>query len=194
MTLAKPNPFASLLDQAAKATAQTGEVARIQKRLDGAGGSGQVVLADVSSSMAEMAGSRSKIQVLREALTAERGAARIIAFSSTPTEARTAEEIPDPCGGTALHLAIDLAATLRPARTLVISDGHPDDEEKAFRAAEALPGVIDVLYVGPEDDARAIRFMRRLARAGAGRCEVNDIQRVPAALAPAVRALLGSSR
>lgn len=189
--IAKPNPFARLLSQAAKAPAQTGEVGRIQLRLNG-GGVGQVVLADVSSSMSEMAGERTKSQVLRDAL-AEHHAARIVAFASSANVVDVAS-LPAPCGGTALHLGLDLAATLRPARTLVISDGRPDDEEKAFRAADSLPGVIDVLYVGPADDTRAIQFMQRLARAGAGRCESHDIKRAPMALAPAVRALLGSGR
>jgi len=191
--LAKPNPFANLLAQAAKAPAHTGEVARIQQRLTG-GGSGVVIVADVSSSMAEMAGARPKIQVLREALAMERGNARIIAFSYSPTEVRTPEEIPEPNGSTALHLALEMADTLRPERTLVISDGHPESEEKALRAADNLRGRIDVLYIGPEDDLKAIRFMSLLARVGAGRCEVNDIRQAPALLAPAVRALLGSGR
>lgn len=190
--LSKPNPFARILSQAAKAPAQTGEVGRIQKRLDG-GGTAQVVLADVSSSMSEMAGERTKAQVLRDALAEVAPASRVVAFSSS-AHVVDVRALPDPCGGTALHLGLDLAATLRPARTLVISDGHPDDEEKAFRSAESLPGVIDVLYVGPADDTRAIQFMQRLARAGAGRCEAHDIRRVPMALAPAVRALLGSGR
>lgn len=189
--LSKPNPFARILSQAAKAPAQTGDVGRIQLRLN-SGGVGQVVLADVSSSMSEMAGERTKSQVLRDALVEHR-AARIVAFASSASVVDVAS-LPAPYGGTALHLGLDLAATLRPARTLVISDGRPDDEEQAFCAADSLPGVIDVLYVGPADDTRAIQFMQRLARAGAGRCEAHDIKRAPMALAPAVRALLGSGR
>jgi len=33
-------------------------------------------------------------------------------------------------------------------------------------AAEKVPGIIDVLYIGPDDDQAAIEFMRRLARLG----------------------------
>lgn len=192
--LSKPNPFASILSQAAKTPAQTGEVDRIQRRLQAPGVAGRVVLADVSTSMAEMVGARPKIAVLREALAAAAEGARIVAFSSAPLEVSLAAHLPDPMGSTALHLALELAATFRPARTLVISDGHPDDERKALEMADRIQGVIDVLYVGPEDDTRAIQFMNRLARAGAGRCEVRDLRDTRYQLAPVVRALLGSGR
>jgi len=192
--LSKPNPFASILDQAAKAPVTTGEVDRIQRRLHATGVTGRVVLADVSSSMAEMAGSKSKIELLRAALETTAAGAKIVAFSSTAVEVAHASHIPDPGGSTALHVGLELVASLRPERTLVISDGHPDDEKKALDAAERLAGVIDVLYVGPDDDARAIQFMHRLARAGAGRCEVRDLRDTRYQLAPVVRALLGSGR
>lgn len=188
-SLEKPNPVAALLKAAAKLPAETGATARFQRRL-AAAGSGVVVLADVSASMGDSVGSRRRIDVLREAL-AGAPPARLIAFASEPVEVDGPAHLPSPAGSTALHLALDLAATLRPVRTLVVSDGEPDSEELALAAAEHVPGTIDVVYCGPEENQRARDFLARLARAGAGSYVCRDITRAPEQLGPAVRALLG---
>jgi hypothetical protein len=186
-TLAPKDPFAALIAQAAAAPAPK-VVGRYEKRLASAG-TDQIVLADVSSSMVEAAGARTKIEVLREAL-ATVPPARLIAFASTPIEIASPAALPAPSGGTALHLALDLAATMRPARSLVVSDGEPDSEDAALEASERVPGVIDVLYCGPDSNRRAVAFLRRLARAGCGRYAGHDLRVAPLALAPALRALL----
>ena len=69
----------------------------------------------------------------------------------------------------------DLAGALRFAkiadapglRFVVISDGQPDDREKALQAARAIEAQIDVVYVGPEDGSGA-SFLAQLASAGRG--------------------------
>ena len=119
--LQKPSPFAGLLASAAAQPVRTGVVDRYQRRIDAAG-SGQVVLLDVSSSMADMAGSRSKIEILRDALLTI-PPAMLIAFSSTPVEIASPADPPAPNGGTALHLALDLAGTVRPWRTVADRPG-----------------------------------------------------------------------
>lgn len=190
MTLAKKDLFQMLIRSASALPPTTGTTAHYQKRLESAG-SGCVILADVSSSMAEPAGARTKIEVLREAL-ASAPPARIIAFSSIPVEIFSPEALPYPSGGTALHLALAMAATMRPERTLVVSDGRPDGEGEAMAAASVLPGTIDVIYCGPDSDAGARDFLMRLARTGGGRYVAYDLQRGSVALAPAIRKLLGS--
>lgn len=193
MSLAKPNPFAGILKVAAGLPAQTGVVARMRQRLESAG-SGQVVLADVSASMAGPAtGEDRRIEVLRRALSGV-AVARIVAFSDAPREVYEAASLPAPGGGTALHLALDFAARLSPGRTLVVSDGEPDSEEEALAAVDRVPGVIDVVYCGPAGNFRAQAFLARLARAGGGRYAAHDITRAPEQLGPAVRGLLGSGR
>jgi hypothetical protein len=169
-------PLQALLNQAARTVpAHTGTVERFKKRFQNAGDT-TVVLADVSSSMDERAGSRKKIDVLREAMRlAVPPTATVIAFASVPQPVPYGVEVPDPSGGTALHLALELAASYRPRRTLVVSDGRPDSEALALEAAEALPGRIDVIYCGPDDDAQAIAFMHKLARVGGGTVVVEDI-------------------
>ena len=47
-------------------------------------------------------------------------------------------------------------AALRAGRTLVVSDGHPNDPAAALAVADRLSGVIDVLYCGPDGDERAV--------------------------------------
>jgi hypothetical protein len=189
------NPLQALIAGAARSTpAVTGEVERTRARLD-APGAAVVVLADCSSSMAERAGARTKADLLAEALDSvlpDLPGATLIGFATTAAGLPSAAHLPAPAGGTALHLALDLAAGLRPGRTLVVSDGRPDDEARALAAAGGLPGIIDVIYCGPDDDAAAIDFMRRLARLGCGRVVVRDVVRDRTArLAPAARALLG---
>lgn len=190
MSLARYNPAQFILSRAASQLPKTtGETERYNARLAVAKGDDFVVLADVSASMAEMAGTRPKIDVLREAL-ASAPPARIVAFSSAVCEVASPLLLPAPSGGTAMHLALDHAARMRPSRTLVISDGEPEDETKALLAAEAVPGVIDVLYCGSETNHAAINFMMRLARAGCGRYATRDIRKAPEQLAPSVRAML----
>lgn len=118
--------------------------------------------------------------------------AMLIAFSSSPVEIASAAELPEPSGGTALHLALDLAGTVRPLRTLVISDGQPDSEAAALTAAGAITGSIDVIYCGPDSDTAARAFLTRLARTGGGRYVHSDLVRSPVALGPAIRLMLGS--
>ena len=189
------NPLQALILGAAKSLpAQSGETDRFKARISGAG-QGVVILADVSSSMAEKAGGRSKSEILREALDSVWGelpGPTLIGFGSTASTVTRPDRLPAPNGGTAMHLALDAAATHRPAKTLVISDGQPDSEEAALAAAERLGGVIDVIYCGPDSDQTAIDFMRRLARLGCGRVVIRDVVRDsrPGLAAP-VRSMLG---
>lgn len=196
MTHDLSNPIQALIAGAAKALpATTGETDRLKSRLAGAGAT-VVILADVSSSMDERAGARRKVELLREALDQVWAdlvpGGRLIAFASTPTELLSPAQLPAPAGGTALHLALDAAAKHRPRRTLVITDGHPDSEDAALDAADRLPGLIDVIYCGPDGDAAAIAFLSRLARLGGGRVVVRDVVKMARPrLDGAVRAVLG---
>ena len=193
------HPLQSLLRRASGALpASTGEAARYRARLSGAG-TATVLLADVSSSMAESAGARPKIALLREALDSvwpSVSGAVLVAFGSIAAAVRSPADLPAPAGGTALHLALDAAAAHRPRKTVVVSDGRPDSEDAALDAAHRLPGLIDVIYCGPDSDAQAIDFLRRLARLGGGRVVVADVAREaartgrPSLVAP-VRQVLG---
>ena len=159
MTRDLSNPLQSLIAGAAKALPQaTGQTERFKARMNG-GGQGVVILADVSGSMSESAGSKRKIAVLQDALESlwpDLPDARLIAFSSIAATLASPADLPTPNGGTALHLGLDAARAIQPAKTVVISDGRPDSEDAALASAECLGGVIDVIYCGPDSDHEAI--------------------------------------
>ena len=190
------NVFDQIIAQAAKEPSETGETARLQKRLEGASPT-LVILADTSGSMGEMAGSRSKFNLLSEALGQARQAvpyARLVTFSSWPQEIAPGQDLPQPSGGTALDAALTYIIPLRPRSTLVISDGKPDDPRTALTVADKVTGTIDVIYCGPDSDSQAIAFMRRLARCGGGRVIIHDVVKAaksgPAELTSVVKGLL----
>jgi uncharacterized protein with von Willebrand factor type A (vWA) domain len=159
------NPIAGVVAAARNALPQiTGATARAQERMSRP--RRKVILADVSSSMAERAGSRRKIDVLADALATAPDQATLVAFSSHVTPVRSAKMLPAPSGGTALHLALDHAHALEATHVLVISDGHPDDPSAALTVADRLDARIDVVYCGPDNDASGMAFMSRLARNG----------------------------
>lgn len=169
--------YGDIIAQAAETPRQTGETARVQKRLGGASDA-LLILADVSSSMDEMASSRTKYDLLREALGQARRTApnaRLVTFASWPLEIAPGQDLPLPSGSTALDAALEYAIPLRPRWTLVISDGQPNDPDAALAAVDRITGTVDVLYCGPDGDVKAIAFMRRLARLGGGRVTVHDV-------------------
>jgi predicted metal-dependent peptidase len=106
-----------------------------------------LVVLDRSGSMAGTNDSRRSIDLAGEMLSRlliECPNVRIIAFGSTVEELTGLEpgpglRLPEPGGSTALHLAFDcIAASKRPGRIVVITDGMPDDAEAALIAARRL--------------------------------------------------------
>jgi Mg-chelatase subunit ChlD len=151
-------------------------------------GAAVVILCDVSSSMAG-----ERIKRLREALRelwATMPRCRLLAFNFRVWPVESPETMPTPSGNTALHLALEEARLLRPAKTIVISDGQPDDAEAAITVAGRIPGIIDIVFVGSDNDRQAIRFMNRLARMGGGRVVVRDLEKTKELLGPVIRDML----
>ncbi|OBY87037.1 vWA domain-containing protein [Delftia sp. JD2] len=196
MTRQLVNPLQSLIGKAKASLPQhTGTVAKAHDRMTRLGSGQTVVLADVSGSMDSLAwGGRSKHSLLGEAIAATAAGHEVLAFAEDVTPVPNASSLPPASGSTALHLALNAARERNPGRILVISDGEPDDEVAALAAAKAFPGVIDVLYIGPDSNAAAMRFLRSLAQAGHGRYEGSDIARAgQPALAHTVQRLIGRS-
>lgn len=191
MSNAIAHPLQALILQAAKKPQVTGTVARFQRRIKTASET-IVILADVSSSMAELAGTKRKIDLLQEALRHVLSAlpsVRLFAFSSYPQEV-TPFTLPQPNGGTDLTAALRQIQPLAPRKTIVISDGQPDNPTTAIAAAHDLAGVIDIIYCGPDSDTEAIGFMQRLAAVGGGSVTVTNIVRPGADLALSLRRTL----
>lgn len=133
-----------------------------------------IVLVDVSGSMGEpdSRGGRRRYDVavdeLRKLQEHMPGRIAVVAFSTDCVF------VP---GGVPplLNHGTDLAAALRfvqPAdgcvRFVVISDGQPNDEREALRIAKSFQSRIDTIFVGPEYDAAARRFLQDLANARRG--------------------------
>jgi hypothetical protein len=162
------NPLQRLLQAATKTPRETGESARFRARRSPAG-TAEVILLDTSSSMADRAGARRRIDHLREALAQVVQPQHVlIAFSSAARRIYAAAELPEPSGGTALEAGFAQASLHNPCASLVISDGEPTLPDLALAAAEKMPGRIDVIYCGDEANTVAVEFMRRLAKLGCG--------------------------
>ncbi|MEW5425090.1 hypothetical protein [Amorphus sp. 3PC139-8] len=195
MTTNLPTPkLQGVLNRAARSLPrETGTTATASRRVSATGPA--LICADVSGSMQAPAwGGRAKIEILREAIAAimGEGGRRLITFSSRPTV--DAPGIGPAGGGTDLAAALAACRELGPSHTLVVSDGQPDSSTAALAEAERLPGIIDVLYIGPDSDRAAMDFMRQLARTGMGACRSADIARTQVALAREIRLMIEHHR
>ena len=166
------SPLSDVIKRAMSAKPQ-GVVAeakqKVAKRMEKASGE-MLVVCDLSGSMAEGIGglSVSKYEHLEIALEDIRKAfpkVRVVGFNSTVKEIKG--KLPPPGGGTDLAGALKFAGKFRPAKTIIISDGIPDNEHLATCEADTLTGIIDTIYCGP-DGHPAIEFLRSLSRLAGG--------------------------
>jgi hypothetical protein len=158
--------------------------------------SGAVILVDVSGSMSyPVAPQQRRIDVLRIILARVREEAsttRVVAFSTDVVVLEPGETVPEPDGGTALHLALDYVRQTQPEHVIVISDGEPEDKQAAITVARALGCRISTYYCGDEGNRAATSFLKTLAlcsRRGVGRAAIADL-RQPEKVASDVRLLL----
>ena len=134
-----------------------------------------VVIVDTSGSMAvdDSRGGKSRYDVACEELAALQGSKpgriAVLSFSNLTMFCPDGKPF-NQQGGT------DLAEALRFARIadvpgiqfIVISDGEPDSQESALKAAAKYKAKIDVIYVGPEYSPTGREFLRKLAAASGG--------------------------
>lgn len=149
---------------------------------------GTILVLDCSGSMDSAVewGSRTRrIAALREvvgALGSDRP--RMVAFPPP----RFVEYPPEPDGQTPLDEAITFCATSRATHLIVVSDGQPDNRQRALAAALAFGGPIDVVYVGPEGESGA-DFLRQLAASTRGQYHGQTLT-APKQLTQTIRLLL----
>lgn len=131
-----------------------------------------VIVCDVSGSMKGR-----KVERLRKELARlwPEIKARLLWFNDSCGWIDGPGQLPHPEGGTWLHDALDRAGEVFPSEVIVISDGLPACERSALESAARLPGTVNVVFVGGDDDHRGADFMRRLARAGGGVMVHKDI-------------------
>lgn len=133
-----------------------------------------IIVVDVSASMksSDSRGGRTRYDVacqeLKQLQASLPGKIAVVAFSGDPQFCPSG--VPVYIGmSTALAEALDFVhvADDTGMRFIVISDGEPDDERSALRAAKRFVSKIDTIFVGPEGGAGE-DFLRRLAAASGG--------------------------
>lgn len=76
-------------------------------------------------------------------------------------------------GGTDLARALEFARMADGAvRFVVISDGYPDDPQRALKVAATMQSEISTVYVGPEGDRQGAEFLALLAKRKGGQALV----------------------
>lgn len=150
--------------------AEQKRLAIAQKRMKGAS-KDVLIVADLSGSMSESIGGLNvtKHRHLEIALADVRKThplAKVIIFNGG-AQLFTGTQLPEPAGGTNLAGALQFASQHKPQKTIIISDGLPDNEVAAKEQADKLTGVVDTIYCGP-DGHPAIEFLRSLSHATGG--------------------------
>lgn len=101
----------------------------------------------------------------------------MIAFGGEyDAQVRFVDTVPEPAGGTPLHLAIPMAKEYGANRVVIISDGCPDLSGQCIIEAKNFGGRIDVVYIGSPCDAGDM-FLRRLAELTGGTCGAHDVSK-----------------
>lgn len=134
-----------------------------------------VIICDISSSMAGQKIIRLRSELRK--LWSEVKAKLIVFHDQARWVDGGPESIPEPRGCTLMAVALELAGTVFPSESIVISDGLPQDGDRALAVAAQLPGTISVCFVGDEQDYQGAEFMQRLARVGGGMYAHRDLAR-----------------
>jgi len=134
-----------------------------------------MLLVDTSSSMGG-----SPIEDLRKVVNDINPRANgipMIAFGGPyDAQVRFVDIVPDPDGGTPLHIAIPMAKQYGATRIVIISDGCPDLPQQSDEEAKTAGMRIDVVYIGQAGDAGEF-FLRNLANMTGGTCGAHDIKK-----------------
>ena len=145
------------------------------------------LLLDCSGSMhAQMRNGKRRIDGLREVVrdVQAKRPTQMIAFgpfTTGPTgdyaQVGFVTDVPEPHGGTPLHLALDLAAAKGAGRVVVISDGWPNQREASLEAARRFGGRVDVVFVGDPNDPGQL-FLEEVAKLTGGTKFEGDLSEV----------------
>lgn len=81
--------------------------------------------------------------------------------------------VPEPAGGTPMHLAIDFARAKGANHLIVVTDGIADSQSATLTAARNFGGKIDVFYVG--NGGPGADFAKKLAESTGGVANITDL-------------------
>lgn len=171
----------SVLQKAAE-TQVEGPASARARRMKNAG-SDVVVLADLSGSMQDVIGSSGlpkyhHLKIALDDVMKYHPTVRVVAFADNIRLIKSVSELPKAGGvlgtGTGLAQAIRYASKRwKPRKTIIISDGLPNDEDDALEASQAITGQVDAIYCGP-DNHPAVKFLASLTKACGGESHVWD--------------------
>ena len=178
--------FGALIGQVAKLNTSGVEMdlAEYENRINFATANpNTAILADISSSMHDyVRGGRTRWHEMKKALNTIYNANNqsIIAFSSIVEEVANPDLIDTPKGSTDLAEAIKYVRLKKSniGNVIIITDGEPDDEQKALRQAKLFNGTISTIFIGNEDNKNAIEFLSDLANDCAGSSMVHALNKV----------------
>jgi hypothetical protein len=184
------NPLAAIIQQASRLP-DSGMAANYHQRIGTGNPDIWCLLLDTSGSMdAECKGKERRIDVLRKAVEGlDWRNYKLFTFDSVVAEITSPDGLWRCGGSTALDLALDRIVALKPARTVVISDGEPNSEPEAISSAKRLTGTISTIHIGDDRDRDAIAFMRKLAELGCGSTYIQDLGRGHVELSATIVAL-----
>jgi len=154
-----------------------GAVRSLRDLVKKADADGALLLVDCSGSMGSvLATGERAIDALRQVVADVRLTVAVpaAAFGLRDGQTRYVDEIPDPCGGTPLHQAIEFGRLEQKSHLVVISDGMPDSPSEAMVQAKLFKGKIDAIYVG-DDGGPGAAFMAELAKSTGGSGTVKDL-------------------
>lgn len=157
-----------ILTKADHKKTETSSLLDLFKRKD----SKKILLIDVSTSMSDLVGNRSKFQIMQDILSNDLSGYRSFTFASHCEEVRF-NQLPKPHGSTNMAMAFYVVKREDPDSVILITDGCPDSEALALEASKGLK--INIIYIGPDP---VPDFLRKLANLTEGNFDsVNMFQR-----------------
>lgn len=149
-----------------------------------------MMLVDVSTSMGDYIRSGGTKILATRTVVATLRESNPVPVAVFGREIEIVDRVPEPCGGTPMHLGIDFCKQQGADHLVLITDGEPDSESYALESARAFGGVIDVFYIGDGTD-RGSQFAKELAALTGGTVNLTDLG-APKQLAAKIAGLLGS--
>jgi hypothetical protein len=149
-------------------------------------GDNPFLLVDTSSSMEcyiDPSNNKRAIDALRTAVDDIQSSAAVripmIAFGGPEGElVRFVDKVPEPYGGTPLHLALSMAREYGASRVVVISDGMPDLREQCLDEAKKGRMQIDVVFIGATTYQHGSDFLEELAKLTGGQRLQGDLRQL----------------
>lgn len=157
-----------ILTKADHKKTETSSLLDLFKRKD----SKNILLIDVSLSMNDEVGEKSKFEIMQDILSNDLSGYRTFFFSTYCQEVKF-NRLPKPYGSTNMAMAFHVVKQENPESIILITDGCPDSEALALEASKGLK--INIIYIGPDP---VPDFLKKLAELREGNFDaINMLQR-----------------